>query len=63
MVCDEKAKELIRQLVYKGCDNLGYGKRVQGFGSIQYKVNGKMMTLSEYQDYCFKKELKKFGIE
>ena len=59
MVSEEKAKELIKQLVYKFCDSLGYGQKVQGFGSVQYKVNGKMMTWSEYQDYCFKKELKK----
>lgn len=63
MVSEEKVKELIKQLVYKCCDSLGYGQKVQGFGGVQYKVNGKMMTWSEYQDYCFKKELKKFGIE
>ena len=63
MVSEDKAKELISQLVYKCCDNLGYGEKIQGFGSVQYKVNGKMMSLIEYQDYCLKKELKKFDIK
>ena len=63
MVSEDKAKELISQLVYKCCDNLGYGEKIQGFGSIQYKVNGKMMSWSEYHDYCLKKELKKFDIK
>ena len=63
MVSEDKAKELISQLVYKCCYNLGYGEKIQGFGSIQYKVNGKMMSWSEYQDYCLKKELKKFDIK
>lgn len=27
MVSEEKAKKLIKILVYKGCDNLGYGKK------------------------------------
>ena len=63
MVSEDKAKELISQLVYKCCDNLGYGEKIQGFGSVQYKVNGEMMSRSEYQDYCLKKELKKFDIK
>lgn len=62
MVNEEKAKELIRKLVYKCYDNLGYGEKISGF-DIKYKVKGKLMTLSEYQDYCFKKELKKFEIK
>lgn len=63
MVSEEKAKELIRNLVYRACDSLGYGKKINGFGCVSYDVNGKMMTLSEYQDYCFKKEIKKFGMK
>ena len=63
MVSEDKAKELISQLVYKCCDNLGYGEKIQGFGCVQYKVNEKMMSWSEYQDYCLKKELKKFDIK
>lgn len=62
MVSEQKAKELIRKLVYKGYDNLGYGKKVQGAGCVYYEVNGTQMTVSEYQNYCLKKELKKFGI-
>lgn len=62
MVSEEKAKELIRNLVYKCCDSLNYGKKIQGFGTVYYEVNNKRMTLSEYQDYCFKKEIKKFGM-
>ena len=30
MVSEDKAKELISQLVYKCCDNLGYGEKIQG---------------------------------
>ena len=63
MVSEEKAKELIRQLVYKTYDKIGYGEKIKSFGTVQYKVNGKTMTLSEYQEYCFKKELNKFGIK
>ena len=63
MVSDDKAKELIRQSVYRNYDSLGYGQKVKSFGCIQYKVRGKLMTLSEYQDYCIKKELKKFGLK
>lgn len=62
MVDEEKAKSLIKQLVYKSYDSLGYGKKVQTFGCVQYNVNGKIMSLSEYQDYCLRKELKKFEI-
>ena len=63
MVSEEKTKELIIQNVYKCIESLGYGKKVQEFGSISYIVNGKSMTLAEYQGYCIKKELKKFGIK
>lgn len=30
MVPEEKARELIRQLVYKCYDSLGYGKKING---------------------------------
>ena len=62
MVSEEKARELIVQNVYKCIDSLGYGKKQDGFGCVSYMVNRKLMTLAEYQDYCIKKELKKFGI-
>ena len=62
MVSEEKAKELIKANVYKCIDSLGYGKKHSGFGWIGYRVKGKIMTLSEYQAYCIKKELKKFEI-
>lgn len=63
MVSEDKAKELIRNLVYRACDSLGYGEKVSHFGGVSYNVNGKRMTLAEYQEYCFKKEIKKFGIK
>lgn len=63
MVSEEKARELIRMLVYRCCDSLNYGKKVQGFGTVWYEVGNKKMTLSEYQEYCFKKEIKKFDIK
>ena len=62
MVNEEKAKSLLRQIVYKCYDSLGYGKKVNTFGGVLYNVNGKTMTLSEYQDYCLQRELKKFEI-
>ena len=63
MVSEEKAKKLIIQNVYKTFDTLGYGKKMNFSGSIMYLVGSRRMTLSEYQDYCIKKELKKFGIK
>lgn len=63
MVSEERAKELIIQNVYKCMDSLGYGKKYNGFGNVSYEVNGKLMTYAEYQDYCIRKELKKFGIK
>ena len=63
MVNEEKARELIRMLVYRCYDSFNYGKKVQGFGTVWYKVGNKKMTLSEYQEYCFKKEIKKFDIK
>lgn len=63
MVEEQKAKELIRMLVYRACDSLGYGIKRREAGYVYYEVNGKEMTLSEYQEYCFKKEIRKFGIK
>lgn len=63
MVSEEKAKRLIVQNVYKTLDALGYGKKMVFSGSVMYLVGNRRMTLSEYQDYCIKKELKKFGIK
>lgn len=61
MVSEERARELIRQLVYKCYDSLGYGKKA-GTMCNEYIVNGKYMTVSEYTEYCIKKEFKKFGL-
>ena len=63
MVSEEKAKELIRQNVFKTYDKLGYGKKIDSLGCVQYSVKGRIMTLSEYIDYCIKQEFKKFGIK
>ena len=63
MVNEEKAKELIKQNVYKTYDSLVYGKKIDSFGCVQYGVKGKIMTVSEYIDYCIKQEFKKFGIK
>lgn len=63
MVSEVQAKELIRQNVYKTYDKLGYGKKVDDFGCVQYSVKGEIMTLSEYMDYCIKQEFRKFGIK
>lgn len=63
MISEEKAKRLIIQNVYKTIDALGYGEKVDFSGTVMYLVGNKRMTLSEYQDYCIKKELKKFDIK
>lgn len=63
MVSEEKAKRLIVQNVYKTLDALGYVKKMNLLGTVMYLVGNKRMTLSEYQDYCIKKELKKFDIK
>ena len=63
LVSEEKARQLIIQNVYKTLDALGYGEKVDCSGTVTYLVGNKRMTLSEYQDYCIKKELKKFGIK
>ena len=63
MVNEEKAKSLLKQIVYKCYDSFGYGKKMNTFGYVLYNVNGKTMTLSEYQDYCLQRELKKFEIK
>lgn len=63
MVSEEKARQLIIQNVYKTYDSLGYGKKMNLSGIVMYLVGNKRMTLSEYQDYCIKKELKKFDIK
>lgn len=62
MVSEEKARDLIRQLVYKSYDSLGYGQKVQGAGCVYYIVGKKHMTYNEYLDYCLRKELKKFDL-
>lgn len=62
MVSEEKARELIRQLVYKCYDSLGYGKKIDGAGCVTYIVGKNHMTYNEYIDYCIKKEFKKFGL-
>lgn len=62
MVSEEKAKKIIIENVYKTLDALGYGVKKDLSGTVVYYVKGKPMTLSEYQSYCIKKELKKFGI-
>ena len=63
MVSEEKAKQIIIQNVYKTLDALGYGEKMDFSGIVMYLVGNKRMTLSEYQDYCIKKELKKFGFK
>ena len=63
MVSEEKAREIIIRDVYNRIDAMGYGTKRNGFGSVSYIVKGKQMTLAEYQDYCIKQELKKFGIK
>lgn len=63
MVSEEKARKLIIQNVYKCIDVLGYGKKEHRAGSVCYIVNGKEMTVSEYYDYCIKRELNKFEIK
>lgn len=63
MVSEEKARQLIIQNVYKTLDALEYGKKMDLSGTVMYLVGNTRMTLSEYQDYCIKKELKKFGIK
>lgn len=63
MVSEEKARQLIIQNVYKTLDALEYGKKMDLSGTVMYLVRNKRMTLSEYQDYCIKKELKKFDIK
>ena len=63
MVSEEKAKRFIVQNVYKTLDALGYGKKMNLSGTVMYLVGNRRMTLSEYQDYCIKKELKKFDIK
>lgn len=63
MVDDKKAKQLLTQIARKCCDSLGYGTKVDAAFTIEYKVGKKRMTLSEYQDYCVKKLLKKFDIK
>lgn len=62
MVSEQKAKELVIQNVYKCLDSLGYGKKISGACDVGYIVKGKVMTLCEYQDYCIRMELKKWGI-
>ena len=63
MVSEEKAREIIIKDVYKRIDAMGYGAKQNGLGSVSYNVKGKQMTLAEYQAYCIKQELKKFGIK
>lgn len=63
MVSEKQARELIKQNVFKTYEKLGYGKKIDGFGYVQYSVKGRIMTLSEYMDYCIKQEFKKFGIK
>ena len=63
MVSEVQAKELIRQNVFKTYDKLGYGKKIDSFGCVQYSVKGRIMTVSEYMDYCIKQEFRKFGIK
>lgn len=63
MVSEEKAKKLIIQNVYKTLDTLGYGKKMNPSGCVMYLVGNRRMTLSEYQDYCIRKELKRFDIK
>lgn len=63
MLPEEKIKEIIIRDVYRRLDFLEYGQKHYGAGIIYYTVNKKTMTVSEYQQYCIKKELKKFGIK
>jgi hypothetical protein len=63
MVDEVKAKKIITELVYQSYDGLGYGEKIRGFGSVQYKVKDKIMTVNEYRDYCLKRLLKKFDIK
>ena len=63
LVSEEKAKRIIIENVYRTLDALGYGVKKDFSGTVVYYVKGKPMTLSEYQEHCIKKELKKFGIK
>lgn len=63
MVSEEKVREIIIKDVYNRIDAMGYGVKQNGFGRVSYSVKGKQMTLAEYQEYCIKQELKKFGIK
>ncbi len=63
MVSEEKAKKIIIDDVYKRLDAMGYGTKQSGAGSVFYTVRGKKMTVAEYQQYCIKRELKKFDIK
>ena len=63
MISEEQAKKVIKQNVFKTFEKLGYGKKVDSFGCVRYSVEGKIMTVSEYIDYCLKQEFKKFGIK
>lgn len=63
MVSEEKAREIIIKDVYNRIDAMGYGVKQNDFGSVSYNVKGKQMTLAEYQEYCIKQELGKFGIK
>lgn len=64
MLIEKKAaREIIIKDVYRRLDTMGYGKKEHGAGHVYYSVKGKQMTVSEYQNYCIKKELERFGIK
>lgn len=63
MLSEEKIKKAIVENVYQNYDTLSYGAKINGAGCVLYQVGKKQMTVSEYMDYCIKKELKRFGIK
>ena len=63
MVGEEKIKQLIIKNVYQHYDRFDYGIKINGVGIVLYQVGKKQMTVSEYINYCIKKELKRFNIK
>lgn len=61
MVTETEAKKIIIRDTCNRIDAMEYGKKMKGISNF-YIVKGKRMTLTEYENYCIKKELKKYGI-
>lgn len=63
MLSEEKIKKTIIENVYQHYDRFDYGMKINGTGIVLYQVGKKLMTVSEYIEYCIKKELKRFGLK